>query len=429
MQAPQINMQAVEQYLERAQQYSKENPLIVGASAVVGLLGLRMLFTPKRSMKRDGKDFESASGVLKLLSNQQTTMGDTTQGSVDKNITQYLDQYQGARTGATTTDESIKARAAQYDLVVNSFYNVVTDFYEWGWGQSFHFAPRWKSETFRESIKRAEYLLCARLKIAEMPKEGQAPLKVLDVGCGVGGPMRNMCIFANPFPGRITAKFTGVTLNAYQVKVGNEYCQNMGLSDRARLTQGDFQSLPEYMKEERGTFDAAFAIEATCHSPDRVRVFTGIATMLRQGGRFAGYEWVMLKDYDPTNKEHVRIKEGIEHGNGLPTLTTADKVVEALEASGFTVVDHYDANNGQHSEHQIPWYDGLNGKYSLEGFRMTRLGRVVTHSVVTILELLRIAPRGSIDVSAMLNATADDLVLGGQYQIFTPSYFFVAQKK
>lgn len=46
-----------------------------------------------------------------------------------------------------------------------SFYNLVTDFYEYGWGQSFHFAPRQKRETFRESIRRAEYTLASRLEV------------------------------------------------------------------------------------------------------------------------------------------------------------------------------------------------------------------------------------------------------------------------
>ena len=35
--------------------------------------------------------------------------------------------------------------------MVNNFYDLVTDFYEYGWCQSFHFAPRYKGETFLES--------------------------------------------------------------------------------------------------------------------------------------------------------------------------------------------------------------------------------------------------------------------------------------
>ena len=34
-----------------------------------------------------------------------------------------------------------------------------------------------------------------------------------------------------------------------------------------------------------------------------------------------------------------------------------------------------------------------------------------------------------VQVSALLNATAYDLVDGGKLELFTPSYFFVARKK
>ena len=38
-------------------------------------------------------------------------------------------------------------------------------------------------------------------------------MKVLDVGCGVGGPMRNMAQFSG-------SNIDGITLNQYQVNVG-----------------------------------------------------------------------------------------------------------------------------------------------------------------------------------------------------------------
>ena len=37
---------------------------------------------------------------------------------------------------------SVDGRNASYIDLVNSYYNLATDFYEWGWGQSFHFAER-----------------------------------------------------------------------------------------------------------------------------------------------------------------------------------------------------------------------------------------------------------------------------------------------
>ena len=236
--------------------------------------------------------------------------------------------------------------------------------------------------------------------------------------------------------------------------VPSRYCEQTGLADISHVTRGDFQNLPGHKdgklwegidyegKNWTNKFDAAYAIEATCHSPDKKRCFSEVARCLKKGGLFAGYEWCVLPDrgYDKKDPKHVAIKEGIEVGNGLPTLATPEEVVEALEAAGFTVVDHYDANEGVHDAAQIPWYDTLNGNkvaaggafkgaLSLSGFRMTGIGRKATHAMVTILECLRIAPKGTVHVSAMLNATALDLVAGGEREIFTPSYFFLAKKK
>jgi hypothetical protein len=51
-----------------------------------------------------------------------------------------------------------------------------------------------------------------------------------------------------------------------QVNIGNKYNQQMGLDHLCKLHRGDFQNQPW----ENETFDCAFAVEATCHSPDKV---------------------------------------------------------------------------------------------------------------------------------------------------------------
>lgn len=399
-----------EQIVEKATKFAEENPVVVGASAAATLLA--GIFLLRRStMSRDGNDYNNQlTGSMKILNNDDHTLK---KNEFNESILDYENMFSGARqeTGAITSEESVEVRKQKYATMINHFYNLVTDFYEWGWGQSFHFGPRFFNEEFMESIKRAEYHLCSRL--------GMKPgVKALDVGCGVGGPMRHMAVFSG-------ATIEGITINQYQVNIGNKYNKKYGLDHLCNLNQGDFQNLPW----KPDTFDVAYAIEATCHSPDRVVTFTGIANVLKKGGLFAGYEWVVTDKYDPDNKDHVRIKEGIEFGNGLPTLASPAHIVECLEKAGFEVLDHYDANRGVHNANEIPWYDTLNGKMSLSGFRMTHVGRMCTHAMVWTLELLRIAPAGSTRVSALLNATALDLVDGGKLEIFTPSYFFLARKK
>ena len=38
----------------------------------------------------------------------------------------------------------------------------------------------------------------------------------------------------------------------------------------------------------------AFAIEATCHSADRVTTFSNVNRVLKEDGLFAGYDWVLI---------------------------------------------------------------------------------------------------------------------------------------
>lgn len=414
-----------------------ETELVLVAVGVI--ITTMIVYKMSSGVKRDasggtGASFNSQLGSgMTMLQNADSVLA---REKVSTSMEEYSQLFAGKtghssdtlQGGELTSEESIAKRQEGYRTMVNNFYDLVTDFYEYGWCQSFHFGPRWVGESFLESIKRAEYHLCSRL--------GMKPgVKALDVGCGVGGPMRNMAIFSG-------ATIEGVTLNEYQVRVGNQYHEQVGLGETCHTTRGDFQNLPGFKegqlwegieygdKDWTNEFDVAYAIEATCHSPNKTRCFSEVARCLKKGGLFAGYEWVVLPDagYDATNKKHVAIKEGIEIGNGLPTLATPKDVCQALEAAGFQVLDHYDANAGVHSKSQIPWYDTLNGKMSLSGFRMTRLGRSCTHAMVSVLEFLRIAPKGTTHVSAMLNATAIDLVEGGKEEIFTPSYFFIAKK-
>lgn len=53
-----------------------------------------------------------------------------------------------------------------------------------------------------------------------------------------------------------------------------------------------------------------YSIEATCHAPDKVGVYSEIFRVLKPGGLYATYEWVVTEDFDETNPEHVKIKKG-----------------------------------------------------------------------------------------------------------------------
>ena len=238
---------------------------------------------------------------------------------VDDFISEYNNLHDDQKAG-------VEGRNVSYQTLVNSYYELATLFYEWGWGQCFHFAYQLKGETFSQAIARHEYYLAGRLGV----KKGD---KVLDCGCGVGGPMRNIARFTR-------ADITGVTLNEYQVLRGNELTAAAGLSDTARSVQADFMKLSSKFKANE--FDGVYAIEATCHAPQREGVYGEIFKVLKPGGFFACYEWCLTPKYDKNNAYHRDIKKKIEEGDGLPDMASQEECVKALQSVGFEVIEARD---------------------------------------------------------------------------------------
>lgn len=177
---------------------------------------------------------------------------------------------------------------------------------------------------------------------------------------------------------------------------------------------------------EENTFDAIYAIEATCHAPDKTECFRQLFRVAKPGAYFGCYEWAMTDKYDPTNPEHLRLKEGIEKGNALPELAFAKDVKKNMEDAGF--VDVVVKDLCDRADPQTPWYLPLSGALTISGWKHTSWGRAITHRALSVLEWMHIAPKGSTEVSKLLCDTADDLVEGGRLEIFTPMLLVVGRK-
>ncbi|KAE8676811.1 Cycloartenol-C-24-methyltransferase 1 [Hibiscus syriacus] len=264
-------------------------------------------------------------------------------------------------------------RKANYTDMVNKYYDLVTSFYEFGWGESFHFAARWNGESLKESIKRHEHFLALQLGL----KPGQ---KVLDVGCGIGGPLREIARFSSTF-------VTGLNNNEYQITRGKELNRIAGVEKTCDFMKADFMKMPF----PDNTFDAVYAIEATCHAPDAYGCYKEIYRVLKPGQCFAAYEWCMTDAFDPNNA----------------VIWEKDLAIDS----------------------PVPWYLPLDkNHFSLSSFRLTALGRFFTRNMVKALEFVGFAPKGSQRVQDFLEKAAEGLVEGGRKEIFTPMYFFLARK-
>lgn len=324
--------------------------------------------------------------------------------TVKESFKSTVDAYKGLH-----EQSDVDTRLTSYTTLVNQYYDLATDFYEIGWGQHFHFAPRWKWEGFKESLLRHERHLDRALRLAP-GKE------VLDVGCGVGGPARHIAK-------RSGAKIIGINNNAYQVARAERYAKKQRLDHLVTFAKADFMELP--FEDER--FDAVYTIEASCHAPDRTKLFRGLYRAMKPGALFAGYEWCLTDRYVDSDPTHQKIKKDIEIGNGLPDLSHTSVVDAALRDAGFEVLETEDMAG--HGSPETPWYLPLTGKEKgLLALPRKPLGRVITNKLTRFLEKVKLAPQGTSDVSGFLNQGADALVAGGETGTFTPMYFFLVRK-
>ncbi|KAL8500834.1 hypothetical protein ACS0TY_020426 [Phlomoides rotata] len=326
-------------------------------------------------------------------------------GKIEKNdVLSAVDKYEKYHVCYGGDQEE---RKANYTDMVNKYYDLVNSFYEYGWGESFHFAPRWKGESLQESIKRHEHFLALQLGL----KPGQ---KVLDVGCGIGGPLREIARFSS-------TSVTGLNNNEYQITRGKALNRIAGVDRTCDFVKADFMKMPF----PDNSYDAVYAIEATCHAPDAVGCYKEIYRVLKPGQCFAAYEWCMTDAFDPNNKDHQQIKAEIELGNGLPDIRLEKQCLEALKQAGFEIV--WEKNLALDSP--VPWYLPMDpSHFSLSSLRLTGLGRFFTRNMVAALEKIGIAPKGSQRVQAFLEKAAEGLLAGGKKEIFTSMYFFLARK-
>jgi sterol 24-C-methyltransferase len=187
------------------------------------------------------------------------------------------------------------------------------------------------------------------------------------------------------------------------------------------------------MSFPEASFDAVYAIEATVHAPSLEGVYSQIFRVLKPGGVFGVYEWLMTDAYDNDNPEHRQIRLDIEQGDGISNMVKVSEGLAAIKAAGFELEFHEDLADRPDPR---PWYYPLAGDFSNIGSvgdiftiaRMTKLGRGTIHKFVGMLEMVGIAPRGTQKTADSLAKAADALVLGGEKKLFTPMYLMVARK-
>ncbi len=293
--------------------------------------------------------------------------------------------------------------------LVSRFYDVVTKFYVYGWGSSFHFAPRRSGEGLHAAQRRQE------IGVAELLGLGPG-IRAADIGCGVGGPLINIAKATG-------ASITGLNLNAYQLARCRTAVRRAGLRDKCDFLLANYMDVPL----EDDCFDAAYSFDAICHAPDRLLCFKELWRLVRPGGQIAVTEWCLTDRFDESHPVHRDIRERVETANATPDLPTTSRFVAAVGAAGFEVLSSRD--QALDSDPDFPWYRALQGRdFSLASLARIPAGRWLTARATALLEWLRVAPAGSGEASRILNGAADALVEAGEAGILSPCVLVHARK-
>lgn len=128
--------------------------------------------------------------------------------------------------------------------------------------------------------------ILATAELAAAAGLDRSSARVLDLGCGIGGPARYL---ATTFG----CKVIGVDLSPTFIDVAICLTERCGLSDRVSFQVGDALHLPF----EQATFDAVFLQHVAMNVENRPALYAEVRRILSPGGRFATYDLV-LRDGD-----------------------------------------------------------------------------------------------------------------------------------
>lgn len=112
-----------------------------------------------------------------------------------------------------------------------------------------------------------------------------AGMKVLDVGCGLGGAARYMAATHQTV-------VEGVDLTPEYVSVGNELTREVGLTDKVKLVEGSALDLPKASE----SFDRVTMFHVGMNIQDKAQLFSEIARVLKPRGTCAVYDVMRTGD-------------------------------------------------------------------------------------------------------------------------------------
>jgi tocopherol O-methyltransferase len=217
------------------------------------------------------------------------------------------------------------AAGPELTAAVERYYDTTVDLYEQLWGEHVHHGY-WDPDEPPAGDVASRHAATDRL-VHELVRYAGVPTgsRVLDVGCGIGGPALHLA-------GALGCTVDGVTLSATQAERANEKAREAGLAERARFHHRDglATGYPD------AAFDVVWAVESLMHIADRPAFFTEARRLLRPGGLLVLATW-SVRDGALAPDEQDLVDLILRH-QVMPSLSSRPAHERMCREAGFTEV-------------------------------------------------------------------------------------------
>jgi ubiquinone/menaquinone biosynthesis C-methylase UbiE len=159
-------------------------------------------------------------------------------------------------------------------------------------------------------------------------------MKVLDAGCGIGGPARYLAQ-------KYDCYVTGLNISEYQINHAREKTKALGLENKVEYRVGSFMDMPF----NDGTFDLVWSQDAFAHGPDKKKIIQECYRVLKSGGILAFQDHLQVGPLTQSLQEYCLLA-------ACPKLETLEGYEDLLQEVGFSILEREDLTDYYRADYQ-----------------------------------------------------------------------------
>jgi SAM-dependent methyltransferase len=216
--------------------------------------------------------------------------------------------------------------------------------------------------------------------IGEVCDRFPTPMRVLDLGCGIGGTLLYLAA-------RMVLDGIGVTLSRVGVRIAQGLAQEAGLIGRCRFVEANYLDLPDV-----GDRHVAYAIESFVHGPDPRRFFQSASAVTSVGARLIVCDdFVTERAQRRRDRKAKRNLTDFQQRWHVGSLITTSQAEDYAVNAGLQLVEDQDltpylrlrrpwdrtiaafVNIGRGLPFRSPWWDSWVGGHAIQRCLLTGL--------------------------------------------------------